>query len=271
VSWSAHTMPRGPIEVCRITELLSAAGSSWTVQVVDEVGSTSDELRHAGLRGEAHGTVLFAESQTAGRGQRSNRWVAPVGLDLMFSVLLRPTVPMALWPRLTTLAALAICRGIETAMPLRPTIKWPNDIYAGQRKVSGLLAETFHTAEGAFLVLGIGINVNSQSFPAELGGTATSLLQQMPASVQWIERETLAAAILLELQKWMECWDESFGIALEEVRQRSLLLGRDITATLQGQPIQGKAAELDDEGHLILQQDNGERVVLSSAIEVRLA
>jgi BirA family transcriptional regulator, biotin operon repressor / biotin---[acetyl-CoA-carboxylase] ligase len=264
-------MPQGPLEVCRIAELVTAGGTPWQVQVVDEVGSTSDEVRLAGLRGEPHGTVLFAESQTAGRGQRSNRWVTPLGLDLMFSALLRPSVAMPHWPRLTTLAALAICRGVETVLPLRPSIKWPNDIYAGQRKVAGLLAETCTTAEGSFLVLGVGLNVNSQSFPAELGGTATSLLQQMPATVTWIDRETLAAAILLELHKWMDCWDTAYGTALEEVRQRSLLLGRDITAKLDGQPVSGRATELNDEGHLVIQQDNGRRLELSSAVEVRLA
>jgi BirA family transcriptional regulator, biotin operon repressor / biotin---[acetyl-CoA-carboxylase] ligase len=211
-----------PLEVCRISGPLANAGQPWQVQVVDEVGSTSDEIRMAGLRGEPHGTVLFAESQTDGRGQRQNRWITPVGQDLMFSILLRPAVPAALWPRLTTLAALSICRGVEGILPLRPAIKWPNDIYAGSRKVAGLLAETYHTTDGAFLVLGIGLNVNAQSFPPELSGTATSLLQQMPASVLWIQREELAACILLELHKWLDCWETGFDIALDEVRQRSL-------------------------------------------------
>jgi BirA family biotin operon repressor/biotin-[acetyl-CoA-carboxylase] ligase len=228
-------------------------------------------MRLAGLRGEPHGSVLFAESQTAGRGQRSNKWVTPVGHDLMFSVLLRPTVPSHLWPRLTTLAALAICRGVESFLPLHPAIKWPNDVYLGFRKVAGLLAETFTGADGqSFLVLGIGLNVNSLSFPPELSGLATSLLQQTPATVQWIPREELAACILAELHKWMDCWDQSYAIALEEVRPRSLLLGQRISALVDGQRIEAKAVELTEEGHLVIETSDGLKQTLSSAVEVRL-
>jgi BirA family biotin operon repressor/biotin-[acetyl-CoA-carboxylase] ligase len=257
-----------PLEVCKIAEPL--ATTPWKVQVVDEVGSTNDEIKLAALRGEPHGTVLFTESQTAGRGQRSNRWLTPVGQDLMFSVLLRPSLPQALWPRLTTLAALAICRSVESLLPLRPTIKWPNDLYVGRRKFAGLLADTAVGAEGAFLVLGVGINVNAQSFPTELAGTATSLLQQMPASLQWVEREPLAATVLLELHKWIDCWERGFDSALEEVRARSLLLGQHITANFQGQQVTGKAQQLNDEGHLVIVQADGSYLVLSSAVEVRL-
>jgi BirA family transcriptional regulator, biotin operon repressor / biotin---[acetyl-CoA-carboxylase] ligase len=189
----------------------------------------------------------------------------------MFSLLLRPKLPMTLWPRLTTLAALAICRAVESMLPLRPAIKWPNDVYAGSRKVGGLLAETFTGPEGAFLVLGIGLNVNAQTFAAELAGSATSLLQQMPASVQWIQREELAVLILLELHKWMGCWGDGYGAVLDEVRQRSLLLNRQIEATVDGKRVGGRATGLNEEGHLIVELGDGSQIEWSSAVEVRLA
>jgi len=100
----------------------------WHITVLDEVGSTSDWLKQ-NAADLTDGTVVFTESQTAGRGRRDNRWIAPRSRDLMFSLLLKPAASMDKWPRITTLAALAICKAIEAELPLQPRIKWPNDVY----------------------------------------------------------------------------------------------------------------------------------------------
>lgn len=252
-----------------ITELLED-GDFWKVEACGEVTSTSDLARAAGLAGEAGGRVIFAESQTHGRGQRSNRWVTPKGQDLMLSVLLRPEVATERWPRLTTLAALAVCRAIEAVVPLRPAIKWPNDIYLSGRKVAGLLAETFVGKGEAFLVLGIGLNVNATSFPPELQGTATSLLRELPTHVQALDRETLAAALLNELRRVLDLWSDGFTEAVDQVRARSLLLGKQIRASVEGREVTGRVLDLNHEGHLVLQLLDGSSQALSSAAEVRL-
>jgi BirA family transcriptional regulator, biotin operon repressor / biotin---[acetyl-CoA-carboxylase] ligase len=242
----------------------------WRVQVVDEIGSTSDALREAALAGEGAGLALFAESQTAGRGRRQNRWLAPKGKDLMFSVLLRPFAPAALWPRVTTLAALAICRAIEAELPLQPRIKWPNDVYVHDRKVAGLLAEAVGTPGGLMLVLGIGLNVNTREFPPELSDAATSLLSAVPAMPQpLLDRHSLARALLLQLHSQLCRIDEGFHEAIAEVRERSWLLGRQIRATVDGRELFGRALDLDQEGHLLLALADGGIITLSSAESVR--
>lgn len=253
-----------------ITELLPENGFPWRLQTYEEVTSTSDLARAAGMAGEPGGLVIFAEAQTQGRGQRSNRWITPKGQDLMLSILLRPELPVELWPRLTTLAALAICRAIEAVVPLHPVIKWPNDIYLSHRKVSGLLAETFVGPGGAFLVLGIGLNVNATSFPPELQGVATSLLRELPAHVQALEREPLAAALLCELDRAMHLWGDAFTEAVGEVRSRSLLLGKQVRAVVDGREVSGKVLDLNHEGHLVLQMMDGSSQTVSSAADVRL-
>lgn len=258
-----------PLSPAIITEILED-GDFWKVEAHEEVTSTSDLARAAGMAGNPGGLVIFAESQTNGRGQRSNRWITPKGQDLMLSVLLRPQVPTEHWPRLTTLAALAACRAIEAVVPLRPAIKWPNDIYLSGRKVAGLLAETFVGRGEAFLVLGMGLNVNSTSFPPELQGTATSLLRELPAHVQALDRNTIAAALLNELRRVLDLWSEAFTEAVDQVRARSLLLGRQIRATLDGREVSGKVLDLNHEGHLVLQLLDGSSQTLSSAAEVRL-
>lgn len=243
----------------------------WRINVASEVASTSDEMRAAALRGDAHGTVLFAESQTAGRGRRDNRWITPPGLDLMFSLLLRPAEAIALWPRFTTLAALAICRAIEDELPLQPQIKWPNDIYIHGRKTSGLLAEVVSTPQGMALILGIGINVNSRQFPPALADTATSLYLSLPSGVmiRELDRQSLAMTLLQELADHFQHLGTGFADAVSAVRQRSWLLGKQIRATVDGVEIYGRAADLNPEGHLILAMADGTLRTLTSAEGVR--
>ena len=239
----------------------------WRVRVFDELGSTSDWLKQNAAQLKT-GTVVFTESQTAGRGRRDNRWIAPRGKDLMFSLLLKPQASLEKWPRITTLAALAICKAIEAELPLQPRIKWPNDIYLGDLKTSGLLAETVTTPSGFVLVLGIGLNVNTLDFPPDL--SATSLLQKLASPVlREIDRNTLAKRLLECLHAEFQRLDDDYSQAIAEVRERSWLLHRQIRAqTAQGE-VFGRVLDLDEEGHLLLQLADGSVQTLASADHVR--
>ncbi len=239
----------------------------WHVTVLDEVGSTSDWLKQNAADLPV-GTVVFTESQTAGRGRRDNRWIAPRGKDLMFSLLLKPAAPVEQWPRLTTLAALAICKAIEAELPLHPRIKWPNDIYLHDRKVSGLLAETISTRNGVQIVLGIGLNVNTLDFPPDL--PATSLLRDLASPVlSEIDRNPLAHRLLTALHVEFQCLEGGFSIAVAEVRERSWLIGRQIRAIAPQGEVFGRVLDLNEEGHLILEFPDGSRHTLTSADAVR--
>jgi BirA family biotin operon repressor/biotin-[acetyl-CoA-carboxylase] ligase len=257
------------LNAAHIRDGLEPARTPWEVRVHEEVVSTSDLVRDLGMAGGKHGLAIFAEHQTAGRGRRQNRWLMPRGSGLMFSMLLRPTAPTVLWPRLTTLAALAICKGIESELPLSPSIKWPNDIYLSDKKVSGLLAESFTSGSGSFIVIGIGLNVNNTSFPPELQSSATSLRLELESEVPIINRNCLAAALLRSLHKEFSRLDEGFSEAMEEVRARSWLIGKTIRARVDGREIFGRAADLDHEGHLHLALPDGTARTLNSADEVR--
>ncbi len=242
----------------------------WRVECCEEVTSTNDVAAQRARDGASGRLAIFAESQTAGRGQRSNRWLTPKGKDIMCSLLLRPAQPLELWPRVTTLAALAVCKAIEQMLPLQPAIKWPNDIYIGARKVCGLLAETQRDSHGSFLVLGVGLNVNCMDFAPGLAGAATSLLRELPATIREIERESVGSALLRELDASLAQWEDGFQDALAGVRQRSLLIGRNIRAVVLERTVHGRVLDLNHEGHLILQQADGSALTLSSAAEVRV-
>lgn len=251
----------------RLTSALAGHAIGCEIQVHEELASTSDHVRELGQAGYPHGLVVFAEAQSAGRGRRDNRWTSEPGQDLLFSVLLRPQVRMERWPRLTTLAALAICRAVEAATPLNPVIKWPNDIYLSDRKCAGILAESFTGSTGTFMVLGIGLNVNTRTFPPDL--PATSLRREIPREkIQ--DRSALAIALLKQLNQLVTFWDEGFATIIEEVRQRSWLLGKSITARMEGRPVEGVVVDLNQEGHLLVRQADGTILTLSSAEQVRV-
>lgn len=238
----------------------------WHVTVLDEVGSTSDWLKQNAASLPV-GTVVFTESQTAGRGRRDNRWIAPRGKDLMFSLLLKPAASMEQWPRITTLAALAICKAIESELPLQPRIKWPNDVYLSDRKVSGLLAETVSTGDGMRIVLGIGLNVNARDFPPELSATSLLLDLASPA-MREIDRNALASRLLSSLHAEFERIHD-FPAAIAEVRERSWLIGRQIRCHTEGREMHGRVIDLNEEGHLMLALPDGSSRALTSAEEIR--
>jgi BirA family biotin operon repressor/biotin-[acetyl-CoA-carboxylase] ligase len=171
------------------------------VIVLESTGSTNDFLRQMLAPELPEGLVVFAEEQTAGRGQRGNRWVSAPHRGLWFSILLRPVLPLAQSPRLTNWAASAIAATIRNQTPLVPTIKLPNDVYVDRRKVAGVLVETKAGAGPQFdAIVGMGVNLNQaeEDFPVELRGRATSLALALG---QKIGRSAFAVALLRELER----------------------------------------------------------------------
>jgi len=262
-------MTPGTLSARRIATALAGQEIGHDVQVYLELPSTSDHVRELGLTGYPHGVAVFAESQTAGRGRRENRWSAEPGRDLLLSILLRPQVRMEAWPRLTTLAALALCRAIEETTSLAPAIKWPNDVYINGKKTAGILAETFMGSGGAFMVLGIGLNVNTRTYPAQLQGIATSLSLEMAGGPTFVDRQRLAVSLLRQLNALLPLWESGYETVISKVRARSWLLGKPIRALIDGREVTGQAAALNEEGHLLMQRADGSILALTSAEQVR--
>ncbi len=145
----------------------------WTtVDVVDSLGSSNVALAERARAGAPSGSVLVAEEQTAGRGRRDRGWSAPPYSSVMVSMLVRPEVDPARWGWIPLLTALAIVDAVR-AVGVRATVKWPNDVLVGDRKLAGVLCEVVPTMQGGAVVVGWGVNVDQ--FDAELPDTATSL------------------------------------------------------------------------------------------------
>jgi BirA family biotin operon repressor/biotin-[acetyl-CoA-carboxylase] ligase len=167
--------------------------------VLERTGSTNDAILQVANANPRTGLVVFAEQQTAGRGQRGNRWESAAGKGLWFSILLRPEIDLANSPRLTAWAAEAISGAIQAEFSLTPTIKLPNDVQINGRKVAGVLVEMRAQEKAAHLaVAGIGVNVNQSDFPEELQDKAISLAIALGRQV---DRQKFAIALLRKLDR----------------------------------------------------------------------
>jgi BirA family biotin operon repressor/biotin-[acetyl-CoA-carboxylase] ligase len=168
--------------------------------VVEETCSTNDLAWEAEARGAREGFVVFAERQTAGRGQYGRRWESAPYQGLWFSVLLRPPITLNESPRLTTLLAGVAAATIIEETGCAASIKAPNDIYVAGRKIAGVLVEGRTASDRSYVaVAGMGVNVNQTlaDFPMELRATAGSLRMETGRQIQ---RGHLAVALLRKLE-----------------------------------------------------------------------
>jgi BirA family transcriptional regulator, biotin operon repressor / biotin---[acetyl-CoA-carboxylase] ligase len=185
-------------------ELQAGIGSAVIgreIIVLEQTDSTNNAILRFAKANPREGLTVFAEHQTAGRGQRGNRWESAAGKGLWFSILLRPEIDLANSPQLTAWAAEGVSSAIRNEFSLRPTIKLPNDVQIDGCKVAGVLVEMRAQKKAAHLAIaGIGVNVNQsrEDFPMELQGGATSLAMVLGKRV---DRQKFAIALLRNLDR----------------------------------------------------------------------
>ncbi len=229
-----------------------------SIRRLEVCASTNDEAA-AWARDAAepapHGAVVVAASQTAGRGRQGRIWHSPPGENLYVSIVLRPPLPPNRVPPLTLCAGLAVCEVVNSLGP-SASIKWPNDVLIGGAKVAGVLTEMSTRAQKLdSVVIGIGLNVNSDAFPPEL--TATSLLL---ASGRRHELPTVLGSLLFALNEWYELYLESGVAGLEGAfAKHSMLAGRGVRAKVGRELVSGMVAALGPDGSLIIEDEHGVR------------
>jgi BirA family biotin operon repressor/biotin-[acetyl-CoA-carboxylase] ligase len=164
-----------------------------------ETTSTNHDAMMAARAGAAHGSVFFADAQSAGRGRGGHAWQSAAGDGLYVSVVLRPQAPQARWPLIPLCTGLAAMEAIRAVTGLTPDLRWPNDVLIGARKVCGILVEAGADTDGRqFAVAGIGINVHQRAFAGELATPATSLDLETGG---FTSRQSLLLALLESLQQ----------------------------------------------------------------------
>ncbi|MGO8928618.1 MAG: biotin--[acetyl-CoA-carboxylase] ligase [Limisphaerales bacterium] len=255
-------------DVLHADDLISRLGKTKVIgrdiRVFQETTSTNDVIEKLAHDGVKEGVVVFAESQTGGRGRLGRKWMSPAKRGLWFSVLLRPDLRPQEATRLTVASATALRRAIESQTGLRPEIKWPNDILIHGRKVAGILTELSAELDHVkYVVLGIGVDVNlSQAdFPAELRKLATSLKTELGKAVS---RPELAVAILRELDRdYARLASGQFAAVADEWEEHGTTIGQEVTIRTGDRRIRGRAESLGEDGALLLRTEHGhlERII----------
>lgn len=222
------------------------------------LNSTMDLAAREAKEGAPHGTLVFAEEQTAGRGRRGRSFYSPARQNLYFTLVLR--CPVEVHQRLPLIVPLAVCTAIQAEAPAA-RIKWPNDIWVGDRKLAGMLIDAELSPAGAVALPGIGINVNADpTVVPELRDIATSLARELGRPV---EREALLARICNELERLL---DDSPGHVLQEYRARSSTLGRRVLVSPAGNdPFEGTAVAIEDSGELAVRREDGSLELVTAA------
>jgi BirA family biotin operon repressor/biotin-[acetyl-CoA-carboxylase] ligase len=234
------------------------------IQVFEETTSTNDVIEKLARDGVREGVVVFAESQTRGRGRLGRAWMSPPHKGLWFSVLLRPDLRPQAATQLTIASATALRRAIRSVTGLSPEIKWPNDLMMGGKKVAGILTEmTAELDRVRHVILGIGVDVNlvSNEFSPELRKIATSLRIETGEEV---ERAELATAILRELEAdYRRICAGKFPQVADEWEAGCATIGKNVSVQTGVQKIRGRAEALDDDGALLVRTEHGhlERVI----------
>ncbi len=268
-------MTAEPFDLGRLRQELKGTQFAENLKHFPVVDSTNMMALEAAQTGAADGSVCFADEQTAGRGRNGHGWHSAVGDGLYVSVIVRPRMALseALWLSLAT--GMAVQAAIVEVTGLRAEIRWPNDVLVGERKCCGVLVES--AADGAGMlrhaVIGIGVNVNQQRFPADVEGLATSL--RMETGRVW-PRQSLLAALLRAL-------DREIGLLESEIAGASAGAGvlerfAVTSGWVYGKPVSvaegggytGVTAGLDKRGYLLVRDGDGRlRTVLSGSVRAR--
>ncbi|MCD7730414.1 MAG: biotin--[acetyl-CoA-carboxylase] ligase [Oscillospiraceae bacterium] len=238
------------------------------IDVFKTIDSTNSFAKSLAQLGAAHGTTVISEVQTQGKGRMGRQFYSPLGMGIYMSVIVRPKLSVEQSLLITSCAAVAVADAIEKVAGIDCKIKWVNDIYAGNKKLCGILTEASVDVEQGgleYAIVGIGLNVQNINFPKNIADIATSIKLETDRNVS---RSVLAAEILNCLEeRFSNITDKAF---IDDYRSRSNIIGKRIDVS-QGDRISTVTCiGIDECGRLLVRLDNGEEKALSSGT-VRLS
>ena len=240
------------------------------IQVHKSLESTNKTAKEMAVAGAEHGTIIISDCQTMGRGRYSRNFFSPSGGGLYMSIVLRPEAMHFKNPTsVTAFAAVSVCEAIESISTKVPRIKWVNDIFIDGKKVCGILTEAVTDFESGgldWVVLGIGINVHTRTedFPCDLQSIATSIYPDEKMSGV---RNRLSAEIINRILGFETLPSETE--IFEKYKKRLMVLGKKITVIQNQVEYMATAIDVDSVGHLVVKNESGERITLSSG-EIRI-
>lgn len=235
-----------------------------------EIDSTNIRALELANAGYPEGTIVAAESQTAGRGRRGRSWFSPPGQGIYVSIILRPVVPMSILPRISLIHAVAVAETLIEELGLPARIKWPNDVLIDQKKICGILSEAVASPKGSVhIVTGIGLNIHHSlhEFPVDLRTSPTSIFAEMN---QPMSRVNILQKLLLNLElRYYELQHGHFSDTLARNKELSVVLGQNIQFDTNEGLITGNVIDIDENGSLLaIDQKGTVHSISSGEIEI---
>lgn len=253
-------------------EVESLLETSWAARPVvyeEEQASTNQTAKMLAEQGASHGTLVVAERQVSGRGRRGRPWHSPKGSGIWMSILLRPQIHPMSASMLTLVAAMAVYDAISSRVE-GCAIKWPNDIVIDGRKVCGILTEMSSELDNIhYVVIGIGINVNTDDFPEDIASVAASMHVITGA---YYKRAEIIADTWKAFEKYYDLFVQTENLALmvDAYNQRLVNMDRRVMIEERGHRYEGTARGIDAEGALLVERDDGTTTsVISGEVSVR--
>lgn len=254
-------------------ELENRLSTRWAGRPVvyfEETDSTNNQAKRLAEAGAVHGTLVAAEQQSAGKGRRGRSWSSPPGTGIFMSLVLKPELKPECASMLTLVAALSVAKAVEKVTGLKPMIKWPNDLVVNRKKVTGILTEmSAKPGKIHYIVIGIGINVNMEEFPAEIKQTATSLRLE---AGHVISREELMAAFLKYFEEDFGRFEKTsdLSLLLDDYNRRLINRGNAVRILDPAGEYSGKALGINEKGGLMVERENHDiEVITSGEVSVR--
>jgi len=233
-----------------------------------ETASTNDAAHNLAMHGEKEGSIVIAESQTAGRGRMGRIWVSPKSKGAYFSVILRPDILPKEVSSITLFSALSVAKTIREMTNLAAFIKWPNDVLIDSQKICGVLTEmNAETDKINFVIIGIGININTKKELLPKG--ATSIAEE---SGRELSRVEIVRSIFKNMDKYYRLFNSGhIDEIIREYKEFSNFLGTRVQVTYHETKIEGYAIDVDRDGALVLRMDSGlnERVLAGDVTMLR--
>ncbi|GAA4899013.1 biotin--[acetyl-CoA-carboxylase] ligase [Tessaracoccus lubricantis] len=255
-------------DASRIRALLEPGTPFSRVEVVDTTGSTNADLSQRAHAGEGEGAALVSMEQTAGRGRLDRQWVSPHGASISLSVLLKPRPEFQHWGWLSLLAGMAVSAAIADCAPepSRVTLKWPNDVLIGGRKVCGILSERVEQPDGARAVVGMGINVTLTRDQLPVPNATSLALEDIPT-----DQSRLVAGVLNHFARYYTAW-QLRGSLREEYEARCSSIGAQLRVVVDGErTVEGTGRGVDVFGRLqVATADGVQTFAVGDVVHARL-
>jgi len=224
-----------------------------------ETDSTNLQAKILAAEGAPEGTLVVAENQHSGRGRKGRTWFSPPGLGIYSSLILRPGISPTEAPGITLMTAVAAVEAVISLTGIPARIKWPNDIMVKNRKIAGILTEISTEMDSVdFIVVGFGMNVNTpaEGFPSDIKEIATSVYAETGERFQ---RVKILQAYLKNFEMYYEIFkNKGFPGIRKKWKSFTDIIGKKVTVKKVVGEIFGKVVDIDPEGVLILQDENGE-------------